>query len=215
MGDLKYFFSKKNLSQLGETQLDIPYLKRNTNIAIIDDEPFPQLESIKNAGFHITQYNDIESFDQLSSYQIIVCDIQGVGKKFPHSGEGAYIVQQLKLEYPDKYIIVVSSKAASITVSAMIDVADEKISRGNNDALMAALNNGLPKVGSDVQRWKRLRNYLITQKDIDVYEVWKIEQEFIKSVLAKSNKPMRNYIDKHSGDIAKGMLINFVSSLVF
>lgn len=108
-----------------------------------------------------------------------------------------------------------SSKAASITVSAMIDVADEKISRGNNDALMAALNNGLPKVGSDVQRWKRLRNYLITQKDIDVYEVWKIEQEFIKSVLAKSNKPMRNYIDKHSGDIAKGMLINFVSSLVF
>lgn len=101
-------------------------MKRNIRIALIDDEPFPEVELIRNAGFNITQFYDIESFDQLASYQIIVCDIQGVGKKFGHTLEGAYVVQQVKMEYPDKYIVVVSSKAASIAVSGMIELADEK-----------------------------------------------------------------------------------------
>ncbi|KJY89559.1 hypothetical protein CWB89_19675 [Pseudoalteromonas piscicida] len=215
MRDLKYLLSKTELHSLNETHSDIPFLKRNTNIAIIDDEDFPELDSFRNSGFQVTQYHDINSFDQLQSYPVIVCDIQGVGKNFGHSGEGAYIVQELKLQYPDKYIIVVSSKAASITISKMTDCADEKIIRGNNDALMAALNNGIQAVGSKVQRWKRLRNFLITQKDMDLFELWKLEQQFINAMKNNSSNTFEKYVTKHSSDVAKGMLINFISSLVF
>lgn len=213
--DLKYLLSKKSLSSIENPDQDFAYLKRNTKIAIIDDLPFPDFESYLHAGYSVTQFNDLDSFDQLISYPIIICDLQGVGKKFCSSAEGAYIVKEINDLYPDKYVIVASSQASSLKVSEMISSADKKINRGDGDGLKAAVNDAVKIMGNDIERWRRVRLYLIQEKKMDLFEVWKIEQEFIKAKANKNPDAFKSFVNKHSSDIIKGLLVNFVSGLIF
>ncbi|WP_392339601.1 hypothetical protein [Moritella marina] len=213
--DIKYIWSKKSLSSVEVIEGDLAYLKRNTPIAIIDDQPFPDLESYRNAGYSVTQFTDIDSFDQLVSFPIIICDIQGVGRNFGDTSEGAYIVKEIKDLYPDKYVIVASSHASSLKVASMISAADQKISRGDGDALKTAVNNAVKIMGNDVERWRRIRLHLIHNKNIDLFEVWKIEQEFISALAKKDSKGFESFVNKHTPDMIKGLLINFVSGIIF
>lgn len=212
--DIKYFFNKKSLSSV-EVNKELAFLKRNISIAIVDDEPFPELETYRNAGYNVTQFTDIDSFDQLIPFAVIVCDIQGVGKKFGDTSEGAYIVKEIKDLYPDKYVIVASSHASSLKVADMISRADRKISRGDGDALKSAVSHAIKTVGSDVERWRRIRLFLIEEKGIDLFEVWKIEQEFIKALSLGNTSGFKSFVEKHSSDVIKGLLINFVSGMIF
>ncbi|MGR5326439.1 hypothetical protein [Photobacterium damselae] len=194
---------------------DLKHLKLNLKIAVIDDEGFPEIENFRNGGFSLTHFNDIDSFEQLSDYPIVICDIRGVGKKFGHSSGGAYIIQQLRDLYPEKYLIVASSFSASLSIASLISHADRKITRGNFDELNSAILTAINVMGDSVNRWKRLRNYLIVEKEIDLFHVWELEQEFIKSLNRGNSDSFSKFIDKHAEDIIKGMLINFVSGLVF
>ncbi|WP_133151908.1 hypothetical protein [Enterovibrio norvegicus] len=194
---------------------ELVYLKRNLQIAIIDDEEFPEFNSLRNAGYSPVHFKDIDSFDQLLPYPIIVCDIQGVGKNFGGTGQGAYIVSQVNELFPDKYVIVVSSKSASLKVTSMISKADKKLLRGNSDEINQALLDAVKTMGSSIERWKRVRKHLIEQKNIDLLDVWVIEQEFISSVNSRDKSKIERFIKNHADDMVKGLLINFISGLIF
>ncbi|CAK6716173.1 hypothetical protein HORM4_790045 [Vibrio harveyi] len=212
---LIHVLNKKQLPPSAPSHNDLAYLKRNTPIAIIDDEDFADLDGIRNAGYSPTHFRDLDSFDQLVSFPIVICDIQGVGGKFGSSTDGSYIIQQVCEQFPDKYTIVVSSKSASLGTAARIEKADAKLTRGDRDALNNVILNAVKTMGDSVERWKRFRRHLIEEKQIDLYHVWELEQEFIKSLNSKSTKSFSAYVNKHTEDFVKGLLISFIAGLVF
>ena len=99
----------RSISDLnGETKLKKPplsELKKRIAIIIIDDEEFPYLDTLKKHEYNISQKPDISDLRDVEAYQIILCDIRGVGKFLTSEFGGAYLIKQLKEKYPEKTII--------------------------------------------------------------------------------------------------------------
>ena len=74
----KYTIQDLNITGSSYTNVQ----RENFKIAFIDDEDFVYLERLTNLGFRINKYNDVQDLNMLSSYDIIISDIRGVGKSF-------------------------------------------------------------------------------------------------------------------------------------
>ena len=196
------------------TELDSD--KRALQVAIIDDNEVPYIETLRNNGFNITHHLDIDNFEMMKTYSIIICDIKGVGKKFGSDKEGAHIIREIRRLYPDKYLIAMSSDVYNIRWVKLLDDADDKIIRDADvDQVIDALSIAVGIMRCNKERWLRVRDYLIKSHKMDLFEVWKIEQKFIKSVVSKDRSIFeKSKVVTHRDDIIKGLLVNFISGLI-
>lgn len=191
--------------------------RRNQQIAIIDDNEVPYLENLRNNGFSITHYSDINGFEAIKSYPIIICDIKGVGRNLGSINEGAHIIRETRRLYPDKYIIAMSSAVYNIKWVKLLDDADDKIIRDADvDQVIDALNQAVSTMRCPKERWLRVRKNLLAVHNLDLFDVWKIEQEFIKSLISNDRTSFeKSKIITHSNDMIKGLLVNFISGIIF
>ncbi|HAF30255.1 MAG TPA: hypothetical protein DCG75_14530 [Bacteroidales bacterium] len=111
---------------------EIPYeqfekIKFKARIAVVDDEEVPLIEKLQKDGYNITKYPDIDEIDSFirKKYNVLVLDIQGVGKNIAGKKEGWGILSYLKNEYPHLVIIVFTGADWSITkFKEIADLAD-------------------------------------------------------------------------------------------
>ncbi|HCH3681536.1 TPA: hypothetical protein NKU97_003220 [Vibrio parahaemolyticus] len=213
------FFKKKRLyleslnSQINQLSVD----RASVKIAIIDDLDVPYLENLRNCGYtNVRHYRDIDNFEMLTPYSVIVCDIRDVGKKLSKA-EGAFIIQQLRKIFPDKYIIAMSSNLYALPIQNYISTADAKIKRDSNpDKILNEIEQGVKAMNSKKLRWIRMRDHLLKEHQMDLYDVWLLEQEFIRSVQSNDKKFFEHSdVTRHSGDMLKGLLVNFISGIIF
>ena len=186
-------FSKKRyyLEQLNEQGNDLLIDRNNIKIAIIDDMDVPYLESLRASGFNVRHYRDIEDFDMLKPYSVIVCDILGVGKKFASKYQGAYIIQEARKLYPEKYIIAMSSAVYKLNLAKIISIADDKIIRDSDtDVVSNSVDKAVKTMCSNRLRWLRLREHLLNVNHMDMYDVWLIEQDFIYTMISKDKRKL-------------------------
>ncbi|WP_372430481.1 hypothetical protein ACDI08_10610 [Vibrio alginolyticus] len=212
-------FKKKrlHLDSLNSQVTNLSIDRSSVRIAIIDDLDIPYLENLRNCGYtNVYHYRDIDNFEMLSSYSVIVCDIRDVGKKLSNR-EGAFIIQQLRKIYPDKYIIAMSSNVFALPIQSYISTADAKIKRDSSpDKILEEIEQGVKTMNSKKLRWLRMRDHLLKEHQMDLYDVWLLEQEFIRSVQNNNRKFFENSkITQHSGDMLKGLLVNFISGIIF
>lgn len=213
-----YMFKKRYyLEQLNTQGEDLLIDRNNIKIAIIDDMEVPYLESLRKSGYNVRHYKDIEDFEMLKSYSVIVCDIKGVGKSFGSKLEGAYIIKEARKLFPEKYIIAMSSAVYKISVNKVIGVADDKIARDSDlDHVSDSIGKAVNTMSSNRLRWLRLRDNLLNIHNVDMYNVWLIEQDFIAAMLKKDKKKLENSKGmKHVNDMVKGLLVNFISGIIF
>ncbi len=59
---------------------DILKLRKKFEILFIDDEEIAYLENLKSNGFNVTYKTNITDIKDVSAYDIIMCDINGVGE---------------------------------------------------------------------------------------------------------------------------------------
>ena len=57
------------------------------------------IDILQRHKFDIDKFDDIENIESLNAYDIILCDIQGVGTKFNTSYQGAYLVKEIYKRY--------------------------------------------------------------------------------------------------------------------
>lgn len=211
------FKKRLYLEQLNRQGNDLLIDRANIKIAIIDDMDVPYLDSLQRSGYNVRHYRDIEDFDMLKSYSVIVCDIKGVGKKFRSRLEGAYIIKEARQLYPEKYIIAMSSAVYKINVAKIIEVADDKIIRDTDlDRVINSISKAVDTMRSNKLRWLRLRDNLLNVHNMDLHDVWGIEQDFIASMLRKDKSKLENSkAVAHANDIVKGLLVNFISGIIF
>ncbi len=188
------FGTPKKLSDLGITCPEMPGLKSNNKIAVIDDEPFIKLESLRAHGFNLTELGgDIKSVEQVMAYPIVICDIKGVGKAFGSDKEGAHVLSEIRKSYPDKFLITFSGMTYNASYNESLATADASATKDASvDYWTTLLEKGLKDVGDPRQRWIRFRKNLL-DKGIDLFELFKLEQSFIRSIEKRDPSIMKSH----------------------
>ena len=55
--------------------------RSDVSIVIIDDQHVPYIEDLMYYGFNVMYINDLDQIESIKGFEIIICDIKGVGKK--------------------------------------------------------------------------------------------------------------------------------------
>lgn len=189
------FGDPPRLSSLSLTCPELQELKKRVTIAVIDDQPFLMVEGLRTHGFNIVEMGgDIRSIDQVMAFPIIICDIKGVGKTFGSTYEGAHVLSEIRKTYPDKFLITYSGMQYDVSYNEILISADASATKDANiDYWISVLEAGLKAVGDPKERWFRFRNSLVS-KQIDAYELFKLETAFVKSITSKNTSAMSNHV---------------------
>lgn len=91
--------------------------KFNARIAFVDDEDISHVDRLREDGYSITHFSDIENIDDFvrKKYHVVVLDIQGVGKNIAPKTEGWGILKYLKNSCPNIVVIMFTGAEWSIT----------------------------------------------------------------------------------------------------
>lgn len=173
----------ERLSSIGQEALDLAEAKSRVEIAVLDDNPFAPREALLVHKFRVVELGpDIRSLDQVSTYPIIVCDVGGVGKAFGSQLEGAHLVTEIRKAYPDKFLMAYTGMTYSLAITNALTAADKRMEKDASvEAWVQTLEAGINEVMNPRSRWVRLRRALL-ERGVELFEVLKLEQAFIKSV---------------------------------
>ena len=189
-------------------------------IAIIDDQKFPYSDMLRQVKFNIIEVGDITDIKHIKEYGVIICDIQGVGKAFGSKYEGGYVIKEIRKHFPDKYIIAFSGSRFDPTFKRFLDECDITIKKdADTDDWTKALDTSIEELSHPIKRWIRARNIFLNN-NMELIDVFKLEQAYIKAIARKETKPLENIINKspsidnNEAFIEVGIsLINFLAKL--
>lgn len=189
--------------------------RRRARIAIIDDEPFTRADALRASGFDLIEIGDISSIENVASYPIIVCDIRGVGATFKSKFEGAHVISEIRNTYPDKYIIAFTGMTYDATYNAKLAKADVSATKDvDTEAWAQILDTAIKEVSNPVRRWIRFRSHLLA-RDVDLYEVFQLEQAFIKSInIGDSSRLVTVTKNSTFSKETKELIISFAANAV-
>lgn len=183
------FFKKKTeerrykLTDIPNKDLNIASSRGGVDIAVIDDRDFSYASKLRNSGFRLDEVGDIDNIKKIEAYPLIICDIQGVGSAFGADSEGAFVISEIRDRYPDKYIIAYSTDPFSH--QDFINKADKAVLKVTSvEQWVSVLNEGVSILLNPKSRWIRVREKLLSS-NVDIYDVFLLEQAYIKSILEK------------------------------
>lgn len=213
-----YFGKPKNISDLNSLQFKMEKVeRRNIPILIIDDNEFEYLEILRNHGFSLTHSKDIDSIESVKAYEIILCDIKGVGKKFGSKYEGAHIIAEIRKKYPFKILIAYSALSHNPSYNSYFKLADDMMKKdSDSDEWIELLDYSIKKVTDVVMKWEKIRNYMI-KKNISLFTITRLEDEYVTKLL-KNGKVEGFPSDKLLKEIPKDMRAifqSFTASILF
>lgn len=165
----KYVYQKLySISSLKERRIssDIKIDRKNLKICVVDDEGF-DLEKVRALGYiQVERKLKFENIDDYEKYNIILCDIEGVGSELDSVRQGLAVAEQIKFVYPEKIVLIYSGKNVE--------------SYGN---MPTNIDGFLSKVESTTELVKKLDEYY--KESIDPITVWeKTRQQMLNAGIA-------------------------------
>ena len=119
---------------------------------------------------------------------MIVCDIRGVGAAFQSKYQGAHVLAEIRARFPDKYLIAFTGMTYDATYNSKLAKADISATKDiDTEAWSQILETGIKEVTDPVRRWLRFRKHLL-EMNIDLYEIFRLEQAFIASIENEDSK---------------------------
>lgn len=184
---------------------DLKPQRDKVNICVIDDEGFPLSDRLRKLGYiHIDiKYNFID-ISEYCDYDIILCDLDGVGKVFDPKKQGLAIIEQIKINYPSKKVFVYSGK----TLEGYGELPKDVLyipKHLNPNEISQILDTNCSYLWDPVEAWDYIYKRLIESK-ISAKVIAVIEDRFAESIIKKDNlfeKKQINY--KEIKDIAELM----------
>ncbi|WP_154859222.1 hypothetical protein [Cyclobacterium xiamenense] len=208
----------KNILDLNLPQLKLQSVERkDVKMALVDDEPFEYLEDLKFHGFNIAYFPDVEAIESLLAYEVVLCDIKGVGKKFKSKYEGAHVMRELNLKYPFKTIFAFTGYSYDPTFNSYLSVVDNVLKKDiDQDEWIEALDLAIKLSTDPIKRWYKIRDFLLS-RDVTLFNLTKLENEYVRILLNKediSNFPS-NRATKGMPQDLRSVLQSFTASLIF
>ena len=190
----------------------ITELRQKVNILIIDDEDFIGESYLRKNGFNITHKADIDTIKDVASYSVILCDIRGVGKQLGSSKEGAFIIKEIKANYPNKQVVAYTGSSYDEAYNEYMKQADAVISKGTSiDDWISILDTQIKKAVDPKFQWEKLRRFLL-ESGVSTASVASLEDKYVRAVKKKDFSGMLTSIDK-TDKKAQEIISEFVSSV--
>ena len=217
MGLPHIYFIMNKISDLSENTIlsqpnNIGRLRQHVRILIIDDNEFMAEKYLKNNGYQIDHKYDIDTIKDVEPYEIIMCDISGVGKKLGFEKEGAFIIREIHENYPSKVIIAYTSYTYNADYNQFFALADSVVAKDIPiDDWIGILDEQVRNAINPIQQWKRIRNYLF-DNDVSTITIAQIEDKYVKSIKKKDFNVLTTYVSGKDSKL-NTIITDFASSL--
>jgi hypothetical protein len=152
-------------------------------IAVIDDEPFQAEHNLKNVGYDIRYLGNIRDIDEVATYNIVLCDLQGVGRHIDNRKQGAFIIDEIKRNNPEKFVLAYTGGALDDEISVQAQMYADYFIR--KDADMDEWRDKLDEVigflSNPVEVWRRQRVALV-DADVNTLDILRLEDAYVRSI---------------------------------
>ena len=211
------FGKPKSVQALNTPSLNLVKPNRNeVPIIVIDDEQIPYLEDIRYHGFNITQFKDIEQIESVKGFEIVLCDIRGIGKKFKSKYEGAHIISEIKKIFPYKIVIAYTAYTFDPNYNKFFNIADNVFKKDiDRDEWIENLDKAIEMAINPITKWKKIRNFL-QEQNVSSVDIIKLENEYVEMIQKKrkiDSFPSRR-IKKSLSDNVQDVIKSFLGSLL-
>lgn len=158
-------------------------LRKSIQIAVIDDQPFAPEHNLKNNQFQISTFKDIQNISQISDFPIVLCDLQGVGLQLASDLQGAFLIEEIKRNYPEKAVIAFTGGSAISSISKRAAAAaDDNLRKDASiEDWREILDKHIRNLSDPVYVWRQLRTRLI-RADVTPLELLKLENAYVSSI---------------------------------
>ena len=189
-------------------------IKKLTEILVIDDKEFGYLDALRKHEFSIQQKFDLTHLSDAAEYDIILCDIRGVGKFLESDYEGANLIKALKTKYPNKIILAYTANEYDASFQKYLDYADGIVPKGayGLEDWVSLLEETLNDCADPVKQWERTRKLLL-KSNVSTIDVAKYESQYVKAIENSSFESFEKLYakKKNTGD---KIMIDLVSSVI-
>jgi hypothetical protein len=199
----------------GHFDINVGKLRSQTRICVIDDEAFVPKNMLVQHDYQIKELGDINDINAVHTYQIILCDIKGVGRSFGSAFEGGHIIEEIHLYFPNKVIIAYTGERLDPTYNRFFQMADQSVKKdASADDWRNIIDGTIELVHSPIEQWKKTRRRLI-DLDISSKDLIKVEDLYVSSHLNKSDLISDSKTIRVLQDDVKNVVLNVASSFIF
>jgi len=195
-------------------RVDVPIL-------IIDDEDVPNIEELKSHRYNITHTKDIDQIESTAPFEIIVCDIRGVGKKFGSKFEGAHIISEIRNFYPFKIINAYTAYTFDPSYNRFLKQADDVFKKDADiDEWVTLLENSIDLAINPVHKWRKISNYL-QSRDIAMSDLALLEHQYVKLMQKKikldtfPGRKLNRNLSQENKDVIQSFLTSLIIKIIF
>ncbi len=209
------FGSPHTVNELRGHTLAKSVSRTDVPIIVIDDMPFSPLEVLRRHDFKIKQLTDIEDINTVMPYEIICCDICGVGRHFQSPDEGGHLIQEFRKRFPFKIIIGYSAKQHDAAFNRYFSLCDYIPKKDlSPDDWVEYLDSAIEQCTNPIQQWKKIHHVLVDMEVSATY-LLRLEDNFVRSIL----KPGTIFPDQKTSSPlpadARAVLQSFAGSILF
>lgn len=195
---LKMFLRKKlyKMSDLRTLNITTTFDRKNAKILIIDDEDFNYEEELVANRFDIEKFDDIPSIESINSYDIVICDIKGIGKKFKSKYEGAHVIKEIKIAFPFKTVLAYSGNTYDTTYNDFFKYADEIVKKDIDlNEWLDTLDRHIKNTINVEAKWENVCRHLIDQR-ISFYDIALLEDKYVEQIIQKKDVKIESFLEK-------------------
>lgn len=161
--------------------------KKSISIVFVDDEGY-DIEPIVSLGYtdchKMLEYKELRDFEK---YDIIFCDINGIAVNLDPENQGAELAKQIKETYPEKMVVIFTSKSQKLNIIKYRDYVDEMIEKNSHPSdIVELINEYLSRKYNPIAYWENTKKQLI-KNNISSKEISLIEHYYVKSIINKNN----------------------------
>lgn len=213
LDDLTNFTSVRNSSS------NMMKKRKAIRIAVIDDNKFEAQRNLKTYGYNIVKFDDIDSISDLEDFQIILCDVLGVGVKFSPTGQGAELVREIRNHYPNKYVLAYTGNMEDNPQAMLAKfISDDFIAKDSDmDDWSSILDKYINFLSSPIEVWKRSRLNLV-RLDVSSSDIIYLEDAYVRDTLKNDQEfsKLKDVSKKlNMSGIARGIITGIIVKSVF
>jgi hypothetical protein len=189
-------------SEIAHFSHDFDDLRQRVEIAVIDDEPFPQAANLRAVGFRLTEIGDPTVLRAVEPYSVVICDIKGVGKTLRDPSEGGALIQEIRRAYPAKYLIAYSGASFDPSFNRFFGQCDAALTKDSDfEKWSGALGDAITETHDPIRYWQRWRRRLVA-RGVETVEIFRLEQVYFRSFKQGKVRPLERLAQSHKSDHA-------------
>lgn len=194
-------------------------LRRKVEIVAIDDQDFYPETNLRNAGFNVITRRDIQQLHEVDPFSIVLCDVNGVGTALNSNSQGAFVIQEIIANYPDKIVIAYTAGGLNQSNVRMAKQIAHGYLRKDApiDEWRDLLDEKIKILVNPIEMWKSLRIRLLT-KGIELTDLLRLEQIVLENVdegAATTKDALTKALKSDGSSPWKSEVTKFIASKAF